>query len=56
MYTNFISTHGTVGYSRPFKQVTIDHDSYRKVAFMTSHLRAFYTKLLRLIKEEDLKD
>ena len=29
---------------------------YRKANFATSHLRAFYTSLFQLVKEEDLKD
>ena len=45
VYTNFISIRGSIGYSRPFSQTTMDKNSYRRSAFVISHLRAFYTKL-----------
>jgi hypothetical protein len=50
MYTNFISSQGTLGYSRPFRNITIENNTYRKTAFITSHLRAFYVQLFRNIK------
>lgn len=34
----------------------MQRNAYRSYPFVTSHLRAFYTKLLLNIKEEDLKD
>ena len=34
----------------------MQRNTYRSYPFVTSHLRAFYTKLLINIKEEDLKD
>ena len=56
VYSNFLTTNGGVGFSRPFPARTIINNSYRTYPFVTSHLRAFYTKLFRNIKEEDLKD
>ena len=57
VYSNFIMNQGTsVGYSRPFPRNVIDGNNYRKYPFVTSHLRAFYTKLFANIKEDDLKD
>ena len=35
---------------------TIDKNSFRRSAFVISHLRAFYTKLFTLIDEKDLQD
>ena len=55
-YTNFISIRGSIGYSRPFSESTKERNSYRRSGFVISHLRAFYTKLFTLIKEEDLRD
>ena len=55
-FTNFISIRGSIGYSRPFSQITMEKNSYRRSAFVISHLRAFYTKLFQNIKIEDLKD
>jgi hypothetical protein len=34
----------------------MENNHYRMYPFVTSHLRAFYTKLFLNIKEEDLKD
>lgn len=56
MYTNFVSTRGTLGYSRPYSKAVIDNNNFRGSGFVISHLRAFYTKLLTLVKLEDLKD
>lgn len=56
VYSNFLSMSGGVGFSRPFPVRTMTMNSYRTYPFVTSHLRAFYTKLFRNIKEEDLKD
>jgi glycosyltransferase involved in cell wall biosynthesis len=56
MYTNFISIRGSIGYSRPYTKSVLERNSFRKSAFVISHLRAFYTKLFTLIKEEDLRD
>lgn len=56
VYSNFLTTSGGVGFSRPFTARTIIDNSYRTYSFVTSHLRAFYTQLFRNIKEEDLKD
>lgn len=54
VYSNFLSTVGGIGYSRPFPSQVIERNHYRKYPFVTSHLRAFYTKLFLNIKEEDL--
>jgi nuclear transport factor 2 (NTF2) superfamily protein len=56
MYTNFVSSKGKFGYSRPFSKFTIKENKFRSTTFLISHLRAFYTKLLTLVKEKDLKD
>lgn len=34
----------------------IENNSFRKAGFVISHLRSFYTKLLTLVKDQDLKD
>jgi hypothetical protein len=34
----------------------ISNNLFRKAHFVISHLRTFYTKLLTLVKESDLKD
>ena len=47
---------GNVGYSIPIHPSTIKNNTYRKAAFATSHLRAYYTKLLTNILDEDFKD
>lgn len=51
VYSNFLTSAGTVGYSRRLKPEIIAQNNYRKSSFYTSHLRAFYTALFRLIKE-----
>ena len=56
VYSNFISFVGTIGYSRSYKKEIRERNSYRKANFVASHLRAFYTQLLRNIKDEDLQD
>jgi hypothetical protein len=56
VYSNFLSMTGSVGFSRAFPVQTIERNSYRSYPFVTSHLRAFYTKLFTNIKDEDLKD
>jgi hypothetical protein len=56
VYSNFLTVTGAIGFSRPFPTNTIKGNSYRSYPFVTSHLRAFYTKLFLNIKEEDLKD
>lgn len=47
---------GDVGFSRPFTHYTMKNNAYRSTAFVTSHLRAFYTKLFRNIADIDLRD
>lgn len=47
---------GMTGYSRPYNPSIIERNDFRKAGFVISHLRAFYTKLFILIREEDLKD
>ena len=56
MYTNFITSRGSVGYSRAYSDRIRKTSGYRKAGFMISHFRSFYTKLFTLLKEEDLKD
>lgn len=51
MYTNFIDAWGKVGYSRSFPFKIIEDNRYRNYPFVTSHLRAFYTKLFLNIRE-----
>jgi hypothetical protein len=51
VYSNFMSFVGNVGFSRPFKAEVVEENRYRQANFVTSHLRAFYTQLMRLIKE-----
>jgi glycosyltransferase involved in cell wall biosynthesis len=50
VYSNFLSTTGGVGFSRPFPDRTIRRNAYRTYPFVTSHLRAFYTKLFTNIR------
>lgn len=50
IYTNFITTRGTMGYSRPFPAYIIEKGQFRRTGFSISHLRAFYTKLFTLVK------
>ncbi len=54
MWTNFLSPKGTIGYSRDYNPNQRKANNYRKAGFVMSHLRAYYTKLFRQIKEEDL--
>lgn len=56
VYSNFMSFVGNTGFSRPLKEEVMEANSYRQTNFVTSHLRAFYTKLFLLVKEDDLKD
>lgn len=57
VYTNFIIKSSlTVGYSRIYPFQTIKRNEYRKAPFTISHLRAFYTKLFTMIKQQDLKN
>jgi hypothetical protein len=57
VYSNFIDIASkNVGYSRLFPKGIMEQNSYRDYLFLTSHLRAFYTKLFLRIREEDLKD
>ena len=57
MYTNHLGSWlKRIGSSRKYPQEVVEQRSYRSCEFFISHLRAFYTKLLLLIKEEDLKD
>ena len=46
VYSNFLMGGGNVGFSRPFPEYIMKRNDYRKYPFVTSHLRAFYTKLL----------
>ena len=56
MWTNFLTPKGAIGYSRAYTNITIQRNNYRKAGFVMSHLRAYYTQLLRNIKDEDLRD
>lgn len=57
VYSNFLDIASkNVGYSRPFPEGIMEQNSYRDYLFLTSHLRAFYTKLFLRIREDDLKD
>ena len=56
VYSNFIMGSGELGYSRPFPKEVIRENFYRTSAFVSSHLRAFYTKLFKNIEEKDLRD
>lgn len=51
VYSNFLGMDGTLGFSRPFPPTVIRNNGYRNYSFLTSHLRAFYTKLLINIAE-----
>ena len=55
-YSNFLTVDGRVGYSRPYPDIVLSDSAFRDVLFVISHLRVFYTKLLYLIEESDLKD
>ena len=50
LYSNFIFGDGFAGYSRELPQKVMEGNTYRGYHFVTSHLRAFYTQLLRNIK------
>lgn len=56
VYSNFLLSRRKIGYSRPFPKSTIRKHTFRRYPFITSHLRAFYTKLFLNIRQEDLKD
>jgi hypothetical protein len=56
LYTNFITSTGSLGYSRPYPTDIIQRNAYRDYGFTVTHLRAFYTQLLLNIKDEDLRD
>jgi hypothetical protein len=56
LYSNFLSFTNTIGLSRAFPESVIEKNDYRSYPFLTSHLRAFYTKLLANVAEEDLRD
>ena len=51
MYTNFITSVGSLGYSRPYPEDIISRNAYRDYGFTVTHLRAFYTQLLLNIKD-----
>ena len=50
-YSNFITVRGSIGYSRPYSDIVIEKNTFRKAGFVISHLRAFYAKLLTLVRE-----
>ena len=56
IYSNFLGSIGRIGYSRPYHPDIIEKNDYRDYSFAVSHLRAYYTKLLLNIKDEDLQD
>lgn len=56
VYSNFITGNGNIGFSRPYHEFIISNNGYRKGPFTTSHLRVFYTKLLTMVDEKDLKN
>lgn len=56
MYSNSLLFDNRRGYSRPIPSQVIKGNNYRHYPFVTSHLRAFFTRLFLNIKEEDLKD
>ncbi len=56
VYSNFLMGSGELGYSRPFPKEVIRENAYRSSAFVSSHLRAFYTKLFKNIEEKDLRN
>lgn len=51
LWTNFLTPRGTIGYSRDYLPAQKNMNAYRKAGFVMSHLRAYYTKLFRLIKD-----
>jgi hypothetical protein len=50
MYTNYIMMSGGLGSSKPYGSYVIENNYFRKFSIRISHLRAFYVKLLTLIK------
>jgi hypothetical protein len=40
----------------PFTRSVIHSSGFRRTPFSISHLRVFYTKLLTLVKEQDVRD
>lgn len=51
VYSNFLTVSGKIGYSRRYPLEIIEKNYFRKVLFVISHLRTYYTKLLHLIKK-----
>ena len=49
MYTNFLTPRGGIGYSREYSAPIKKANNYRHAGFVFSHLRAFYTRLFRLV-------
>ncbi len=45
----------TKGCCKPYEDFVINAKGYRKVTWRASHLRSWYTKLFKMIKEEDFK-
>ena len=56
MYANFMTSSGSLGYSRPYPPEIMKNNTYRDYGFTVTHLRAYYTQLLLNIKDEDLRD
>lgn len=57
VYSNFLSaSKSALGYSRPFSEAVMKRNGYRSYPFVASHLRAYYTQLLRNVREKDLRD
>jgi hypothetical protein len=50
VYSNFIVSTGSLGYSRAYPSYVIEKGQFRRAGFSISHLRAFYTKLFTLVK------
>lgn len=51
MYTNFLTSSATLGYSRPYPPDIVQRNAYRDYGFTVTHQRAFYTQLLLNIKD-----
>lgn len=51
VYSNFMTPNNKIGYSRKYPVEIVENNQFRKVLFIISHLRAFYTKLLLNIKK-----
>ncbi len=49
MYTNFLTPRGGIGYSRDYSLTIKRDNNYRHAGFVMSHLRAYYTRLFRLV-------